>query len=452
MSLTYNYAINQLLGLADFERKSRAGEPPDFHLRRMELLLALANNPHQGIPTVHIAGSKGKGSTAAMIASALGAAGLSVGLYTSPHLHAFNERIRIGMQPIEKPIFAALIQELWPLVLEIAQLGSYGTVSVFELLTAMAFVHFQRSQVAVQVIEVGLGGRLDATNVVSAQVAVLTPISMDHVHVLGNTLGKIASEKAGIIKPGAIAVTAPQTNEAMSVFQKVARNAGAELRESACEVSLDAEPTTNMSGHVARFVGRSGQYRACIPMLGAHQIENARTAVAALETLGELGHPVSSNSIETGLNRVQWPARSELLKYRGQRVLIDGAHNEASGRALAATLKRHFPDTNSYVLILGASSGHVFADTVTALALLNPRVVVTRTRHPKALQPSQLITDLTSHNITVIGCAADCTEALALAVSAAGAEDLIVATGSLFVAAEIRELILNIAPEIYPET
>ena len=212
--MDYRSAIERLLTLADFERKSRAGEPPDFHLRRMERLLAQLGDPHLATPVIHVAGSKGKGSTCALISSALASNGLRTGLYTSPHLHRFTERIRIDGAPVETGVFADLIGRLWPEVTAIERRGDLGRVSVFEMLTAMAFVHFRDVSTDCAVIEVGLGGRLDATNLVQPEVSVITPVGLDHVAVLGDTVEKIAAEKAGIIKPGVPVVTSLQHPDA----------------------------------------------------------------------------------------------------------------------------------------------------------------------------------------------------------------------------------------------
>ena len=197
MSLKYNKAISQLLSLADFERKSRANDPPDFHLKRVQRLLHYLGNPHQGQKYIHVAGSKGKGSTSALIAWSLAGSGYKTGLFTSPSIHKITERFRINGIPISENEFSDLINTLWPAVEQVTTDGDIGLVSVFELETAMAFCHFAKAGVDISVIEVGLGGRLDSTNVITPLVSVITPISLDHVKILGGTIELIAGEKAG---------------------------------------------------------------------------------------------------------------------------------------------------------------------------------------------------------------------------------------------------------------
>ncbi|MCZ6539355.1 MAG: Mur ligase family protein, partial [Chloroflexi bacterium] len=232
MTLSYREAITQLLSLADFERKFRAGDPPDFHLKRIERLLGYIGNPHVDQKYVHVAGTKGKGSTSAMIAWSLAAGGYTTGLFTSPSLHRITERIRINGHPISEHDFARLVEKLWPAVARITADGDIGVVSVFELETAMAFQHFAEEKTDISVIEVGLGGRLDSTNIITPLVSVITPISLDHVAVLGDTIEKIAAEKAGIIKPGVPVVSSPQDPTALAVIRSAAGSAGSELIES----------------------------------------------------------------------------------------------------------------------------------------------------------------------------------------------------------------------------
>ena len=196
MKLSYRDAISQLLSLADFERKSRAGDPSDFHLKRIERLLGYIGNPHIGQNYVHVAGSKGKGSTSALIAWPLAASGYKTGLFSSPSIHRITERIRINGESISEGEFARIVETLWPAIERVTADGDIGVVSVFELETAMALHHFTEQGTDINVIEVGLGGRLDSTNIVTPVVSVITPISLDHVAVLGDTIGKIAGEKA----------------------------------------------------------------------------------------------------------------------------------------------------------------------------------------------------------------------------------------------------------------
>lgn len=451
MPLTYPHAITQLLTLADFERKSRAHEPPDFHLRRMERLLGMLGDPHLATPVVHVAGSKGKGSTAAMIASMLSAQGMRTGLYISPHLHRFTERIQVDTLPVPDEQFAALVEQLWPDVTAIAEQGDVGRVSVFEMLTAMAFVHFRDARADMAVIEVGLGGRLDATNLVKPEVAVITPVSLDHMAVLGNTVEKIAAEKAGIIKTSSPVVVGPQQGDAWCVIRSVAAEQHAPLVDAPRQVTVAWQGAPDAGPQKLRLRGRLGDYNIALPLLGKHQVDNARTAIAAVEALAERGFRVERYAVERGLNSVAWPARAELIDCGPPAVLVDGAHNETSAHALAATIKRHFSGHSGVVMVIGATSGHDFTATARGLAELEPRIIVTESRHPKAIRAVDFAAALESDNLSVAAVARNTAEALSKARELAAPGDLIVGTGSLFVAAEVIEHVKAMTPELYPD-
>ena len=449
--LTYAAAIHRLLTLVDFERKSRAGEPPDFHLRRMKRLLSRVGDPHLATPTIHVAGSKGKGSTSALIASVLTAHGFRTGLYTSPHLHAFCERIRVDMRPIAPDGFARLIDDLWPHVEAVAAAGNYRTVSTFEMLTAMGFLHFQRIGADFQVIEVGLGGRLDATNLVRPEAAVATHISLDHTRILGNTVAKIAAEKAGIFKAGAVAITAHQSPAARAVLERAAREARSEFVDAVETVRVLDEDPGGAGPQRLTLAGRRGEYHLALPLLGQHQVDNARTAVATLEALADRGLPLRTEAVEIGMSGVDWPGRAQLLPGCVPPVLVDGAHNDASAEALLHTVRRHFPQSRRFFLILAGSRGHDFAATARVLSQLPAAVVVTQTRHPKAV-PAELLAETLLADKTAVGAVTpDAPTALEAARRLAAPDDLIIATGSLFLAAEVIEHTLGIEPELYPE-
>ena len=331
----------------------------------------------------------------------------------------------------------------------IEQRGDLGKVSVFEMLTALAFVHFRDISADCAVIEVGLGGRLDATNLVQPEVSVITPVGLDHVAVLGDTVEKIAAEKAGIIKPGVPVVSSPQHPDAARVIRQSAADAGSPLTEAPTAVEVvDVEIDGWMSQRVIFETGR-GRYDVRLPLLGEHQVENARTAIAAIEALDSFDP--KADCVSAGLSRVDWPARAQVVDTGPPVVMADGAHNVDAGRALYSTLRRHFETIDDVVLVVGGTTGHDMTAVVTELAALKPRVIVTQSRHPKAVEPADFAAALRRDNVPVAAVTGDVASALETAYRIAGPESLIVATGSLFVAAEVIEHVQGIEPELYPD-
>ena len=282
----YKDALHRLLQLVDYERMtSLSRERVRFDLSGMKTLLRSLGDPHLGTPTVHIAGTRGKGSTAALCASALSRQGYRTGLYTSPHLHSFRERIRLNGHPVSEEEFAGLVDTLWPHVESGSGTEGPGGVTMFEALTAMAFCHFSQ-EADFQVLEVGLGGRLDTTNVADPDVCAITSLSLDHTSILGNTIESIAREKAGIIKPGVAVVTSPQVPEAMAVLESTCKERGAPLIKVREDITWQGGDRTPQ-GQSVEVTGRLGAHPLWIPLLGEHQLENAATAVGILEVLKE---------------------------------------------------------------------------------------------------------------------------------------------------------------------
>ncbi len=454
-SITYRAAVDYLMTLPDFEKHSRAGEPPDFHLRRMQLLMDACGMAHDRVPAIHVAGSKGKGSTAALITSALTAHGLKVGLYTSPSLHTIRERIRVGLEPISEATFAALVEKLRPHAHAIAERGDAGRVSFFEIMTAMAWVHFAEIEADYQVVEVGLGGRLDATNLLTPQVSVITPVGMDHVAVLGDTLEKIAGEKAGIIKSNIPVVSGPQAPQAASVIRSIAREKSAPFHDGLARVSVETSRPLDSRSYRRHVVlnGSLGRYDFKLPLTGAHQVDNARVAVAALEILAEHGASIDPASVSRGLEDVEWAARGQVLVpdgAPGPAVIVDGAHTAESASALVETVCELFPNRGRTIMIYGGSGGHDYSATAAALNRLDPEVIVTRSRHPKSVDERAVAEALLSDNVRVVEVTPSTGVALSAARQMAEAGDLIVGAGSLAIAAEIIEIEKGITPEYYP--
>ncbi len=434
--MNYKEAMRYILSFTDYEKLPASSySAADFDLRRVEELLHALGDPHLGPRTVHVAGTKGKGSTAAMIASALTAARQRTGLYTSPHLHTFRERIRIDGEMISEEEFAATVEKLEPHVDAVNRDGRFGKLTTFEVLTAAAFVHFRKQRVACQVLEVGLGGRLDATNVARPEVCVIAPISLDHTAILGNTVGEIAREKAGIIKSGATVVCAPQTDEAAAVIDEAAMRKMCKIIRVGHDVKWKKLSST-LDGQAIEITTPARSYSLTIPLLGAHQIENAAVAVTALEVLG-----VDSAAIAKGLASVSWPARLEILR-RDPIVLVDGAHNADSARRLREAIKEYI-SYEDLILIIGMSSDKDIGGILRELAPLATKIIVTRARHPRALPVNTLLNELekldykASYFVNV-------SDAVGQALLNAWPRDLICVTGSLFVAAEAIERIRGI--------
>jgi dihydrofolate synthase/folylpolyglutamate synthase len=437
------------MGLADFERYAHSPDHAVFHLERMSLLMGRLSNPHIEVPTVHIAGTKGKGSTAAMVTSILTAAGYTTGLYTSPHLHKAVERIRVGLKPIEPEEYVSLVERIWPDAAWVSGEGGYGGVTTFEFHTAMAFLHFQQINADFQVIEVGLGGRLDATNVVSPQVCAITTISLDHVAVLGDTLGQIAAEKAGIIKPNVPVVLAPQPREALEVFQQVAADKRAPLVQVGSEITW-LNRNADLNGQSFEVSGVHGYYRAWLPLLGDFQVENACTAIATAEALSDRGFKVPSDAIIAGLQKVTWPGRLEILSHNGKTVVVDGAHNPASMRRLVRALRETFR-FRRVILIFGSTNGHSARGMMTEVANMSPTVVAVRSRHPRSASCDTIASAARAQGLTIALESDDVGLATVRAIEMAGEDDLVLGTGSLFVAAEVIEMVRGISPELYPD-
>lgn len=430
MALDYQEALNYIYSFANFETRP-AGQQTraDYTLDRMRVLLAELGNPQDRYPSVHIAGTKGKGSTAAMLASILRAAGYRTGLYTSPHLHTYRERIRIDGRFISEEEVIRWIGNHRGL------LETLEGLTTFEVTTAMGFDIFAQEQVDVAVVEVGLGGRLDTTNVVTPLLSVITPISLDHTEILGDTIAEIAHDKAGILKPGVPAVVAPQPPDAMPVIERVASGLGAALTR----VGRDWTGTLlfmSPDGQSIEVRGPAGDVlRLRMPLLGAHEAINATVAVAAAHKLRALSFPLDVAAISTGVATVEWPARTDLLS-RQPWIMVDGAHNGAAARCLLDTVDRLLGQRH-VVLIFGASSDKRIDDMFEVLLPAADQIVVTQADHPRAAQPATL-QEMARRRGRRAEVSPTVAEALMSTFERAGEDDLILVAGSLFAAAEAR--------------
>jgi len=459
----YASALEFLLGRVNYERTSHIPYQSDgFKLDRMRQLLALIGDPHERLKAVHLAGTKGKGSTAAMVASVLTAAGYRTGLYTSPHLERIEERIAIDGRICPEEEFVALAARLQDAAGRLAAERHGGrslqdeddAPTFFELTTALAFLHFAEAAVDVAVLEVGLGGRLDSTNVCRPEVAIITSISFDHMKQLGSTLAAIAGEKAGIVKAGVPVVSGVMHPEPRQVIAEQAREVGARLFQRGVDFDFERQGRDAAGGEVLDYRERAtdgletrptviGGLRLSMP--GEHQAANAACAVAALLRMRERGWTISDAAIRAGLAAARCPARIELLPARPA-VVLDVAHNPASIAALLGVLEERMP-LRRKVLIFASSKDKDYA---AMLRLLVPRfaaIVLTQYIHNPRAMAAEELGEIAREIIDPealapeLRLAATPGEAWTLAQQLAGADDLICITGSFFLAAELRPLV-----------
>lgn len=431
-------ALEYLTGHADLERGDRL--PSELNLERTRVLLAGLGRPEQRYRSILIAGTKGKGSTAAMIERGLRAAGFRTGLYTQPHLHTIRERVRVNGELISPQAFADGIGR----VREVAEHGgpSTGRFTAYELMTAQALERFAAAEVDVAVLEVGLGGRLDATNVVEADVSVLASISLDHMQILGDTIEQIAREKADIIKVGRPVASAPQLPEAMAVIWETAAARHAPLR--IVDGSGAAWEPTAEGWDLLLEGERIADLRPSLA--GGFQRINAALAATALSAFGKglSERPISLNAIRAGIEAAEWPGRFEIAS-RAPLTILDGAHNVESAQRLREAIEEEFPGKQP-IYVLGIARDKDLAGIVDALCrppapgitACPTLVVATQSENPRAAAPGEIKRLTEQHGIAATS-ADSVRHALALAGAAAGPDQVIVATGSLHVVAEARE-------------
>ncbi|MDQ3855270.1 MAG: bifunctional folylpolyglutamate synthase/dihydrofolate synthase [Chloroflexota bacterium] len=432
---TYADALRYLYSFADYER-SAPRSLDSFRMRSVYALLEATGNPHQELRAIHIAGTKGKGSTAAMIGSILLKAGYTTGAYTSPHLNTHRERYRLDGEPVGEELFTSLLRDLQP---AIERVRSEHSLTTFEVATVLAFELFRRCRVDWSIIEVGMGGRLDTTNVLWPQLCVITSISLDHTHVLGDTLEQIAGEKAGIIKRGVPVVVAPQRPEALHTIVQRAAEVGATAHSVAdlitageCAV-LDRrwqELTlhTELRIHGEALEGRKIQ----LGLLGQHQVENALTSIVAGVQLAGAGAGLKAGDLVEGLRDVRWPGRFEVIEGPVS-VVLDGAHNPDSVRKLRAAVREVFSSART-VWVFGALRGH---DARGMLAELHGDPVrLCRSIHPRSVPVDEL--EATAREVGIAVSAGESVETTLRAALDSGGASVVVVCGSLSVVAEAR--------------
>ncbi|QDT55292.1 Folylpolyglutamate synthase [Caulifigura coniformis] len=438
----YRAAMDYILLRLNYERVSHDSySVEDFRLARMARLLELLGQPQATLPVVHVAGTKGKGSTSAMLASMLRAAGLRVGLFTSPHIVRFEERMTInGVEPSAEEI-VSLVARIRPAVETLVEEMPPGP-TYFEVTTALAWLHFQSSRCDIAVMEVGLGGRLDSTNLCNPVCCIITSISRDHMRLLGDTLPKIAAEKAGIIKPGVPVISGAEQPEVVEVISKTADRAGAPLYRLSKEIGLavgDIDASRELPQHRATVETPWGRHNALkTPLPGAHQCRNLALAVTAFDLLNHSWRTLDSGAIARGLDSLRWPLRIEEVR-RNPRVILDSAHNDASAAALCATLE---PLQASRRVLIYATSRD--KDAASMLKIFNrgfDEVILTRYIHnPRAL-PVDLLAQLAAQELSIPwSTAPDPQAAWNAALKAVDSHGLICVSGSVFLAAEMQPI------------
>ncbi|MCZ2128474.1 MAG: bifunctional folylpolyglutamate synthase/dihydrofolate synthase [Anaerolineales bacterium] len=434
----YSQALDYLYSFVDYSLK-RASEmaKADFSLDRMAAFMELLGNPQSNYPVIHVAGTKGKGSTSALCASALRAAGYQVGLYTSPHLEDFVERIRVNGEPISHEELIEFVDEIKPHVAKVEKL------TTFELTTALGFLAFAKRGVNAAVVEVGLGGRLDATNIVLPNVSVITSLSYDHTAVLGNTLTQIAAEKAGIVKEGVPLVSAPQKEEARIVLERIAKERNSRLIVVGADVTF-GRSASSLEGQ-SLWVDDGARLELQIPLLGKHQVENAAVAYAALKASRI---PISDEAVQRGFSQTQWRARFEIAR-RDPTLIFDSAHNQDSFERLNEALDEYFPDQKVY-LVFGASEDKNVPQMFAALQTKIKKVIAVRADHPRALE-AERICEL-ANQAGAESEAADSVKAALTRALELSAKDgsIVLSAGSMFATAEaMREWkLLNDLPQL----
>ena len=427
--MSFSQAENYLLGTINETISRRL----PYKLERMNAFAIELGQPQLAYRSVHVAGTSGKGSTSTMIAAALSASGLRVGLHTKPHLRSMTERARIDGVPVAPERFGALLGEMMPAIERVA--ASHGRPTYYETLLALAFQYFAQERVDVAVIEVGLGGRLDGTNVIVPEVGVITSIGFDHMDVLGESIEEIAGEKAGIAKPGVPLVVAVEDPSALAVIETYARAIGAPVVRVA-EVGRIESVAASRAGQQFVVTTERATYNLAVPVLGEFQRSNALTAIVALEALPDVLRP-TPDQVERGLAQVAIPGRMELFAGHPS-VLFDIAHNAEKAQHLVASLSERFPERRfSFVVAIGESKDA--AEILRALASLRANFTFTgfeaAGRH--AIRPTRLAA--IAESIGAWGRAIeDPVDALAIARRTAASDDIVVVTGSTFVVAELR--------------
>ncbi len=432
---TFRSAVNFLDSLVNYERVLRTQYTPgNFGIARMTRLLGELGNPHRSFKTVHIAGTKGKGSTATMLAEMLRGCGLRVGLYTSPHLLDLRERVVVDGEMIPEQAFTKAVAA----TARVTAAARVSPPTYFEVLTAVAFQYFESEKVDIAVIETGMGGRLDATNVVTPEVVGLTSISYDHTAQLGTDLAQIAREKAGIIKKGVPVVSAPQPAKVKEVIRQAAEAAEASLRFSDEGVDFSYRfEFSRAAGRHARICVTTPNSRfehLHVPLYGEHQAINCTLALNMLDVLKSRGFPIDDQQAMAGLENVHLAGRLQMIREE-PRILVDGAHNAASIDALMRAIGQHIT-YDSMVVIFGCQKDKDITGMIRRVQIGADKIIFTSTGSPRSADPGELAALYTEHSGKMAQVADTLEDAMRIATSAITREDVICITGSFYLVAE----------------
>ena len=426
---TYTEAIDYIYNLTKYGMK--------LGLKNINYLLYRLGAPHKKLKVIHVAGTNGKGSTCSLISSILQSAGYKVGLYTSPHLVDFTERFKINNKPIDREKVSELLERIKPSIEKTANAPSYGHPTFFEVVTSMAFLYFFEEQVDYLVLEVGLGGRLDATNVCEPLISVITHVDYDHMDKLGNSLEEIAREKGGIIKPDGIVISSNQYEEAYNEIRKIADEKNSLVYSTGREISYEIVKS-DIKGVIFDLKGINHNYKDLhTPLLGRYQADNAATAITAVEALKNKGITISEKAIRDGLEKVKWTGRLEIIR-NNPTLVLDGAHNPSGVKVVRDALKEIF-SYQRLILVLAIFSDKDYKKMIQILAPNADLIITTKAKNLRATPPQIIAKEAAQYiDEDKIIVTENIPQAINCALSNSKEDDLICITGSLYTVGEAK--------------
>ncbi len=439
----YSAATRWLYDHIDIERaRANRVDPDVFKLDRLRAIMEILGNPERTLKCVHVAGTNGKGSVSAMLAACLQNCGCAVGVYTSPHLVDLRERIQINGDMISHAHFTEAMIRVAKVVESLDP--DLGAPTFFELMTATAFLYFAEQAVDVAIIETGLGGRLDSTNIITPLVSVITGIGLDHTQFLGQTVEEIAREKAGIMKPGVPAITFEQDEPILDAMSEVANDVGAPFmvlgRDVEFSYRFEATPQLGPHTRVGLSTQRNVFEHVPVPLAGEHQASNCGLVLAVIDRLTDCGFNLPNARVIQGLETTVTPGRMEMLPQQ-PRILLDGAHNPMAMRALVRSIGAHVP-YDSMVMIVGCAADKDVDELLRQVALGADKIIFTRAKgNPRACEPSTLASRFVEISPKMYQTADNLKEALSIAARAASRDDLICITGSFYLVGEAKKLL-----------